>query len=174
MIKKFVILLIITTLSGCGFHLRGYNTTDYKFPFETVYIECNNVIICTNFSTMVKTDDLARIVNTPESAEVTIKLLNEQTSRDAQGFNAAGRIATYSLSYQVQAQVWQHNEQIGNTLNILSQSIMQYNDATIRSNEIGEATFWDNLHQSATSQLVRRLVYFKYRSYSVDEPTESK
>ena len=166
MIKKIIIFLVISTLIGCGFHLRGYNNTDYKFPFETVYIECSNVIICTNFNNIIKTDDLARVV--------TIKLLNEQTSRDAQGFNSVGRISAYTLSYQVQAQIWQHHEQIGNTLNIFSQSTMQYNDATIRSNEIGEATFWDNLHQSATNQLVRRLVYFKYRSYSVDEPTESK
>ncbi len=174
MIKKIIILLMITTLSSCGFHIRGYNNTDYKLPFETVYIECSNVIICTNFNNMIKTDDLARIVTSPESAEVTIKLFNEQTSRDAQGFTSVGRIAAYTLSYQVQAQVWQNHEQIGSTLNIFSQSTMQYNDATIRSNEIGEAQFWDNLHQSATNQLVRRLIYFKYRDYNINEATESK
>jgi LPS-assembly lipoprotein len=174
MIKKSYILVFCMLLGACGFHLRGYNNTDFKFPFQTIYIECNNVIICSNFNNIVKTDDLATISTNPESAEVTIRLLNEETSRDAQGFNAVGRISAYVLTYQVQAQVWQHHEQIGNTINISAQSVMQYNDATIRSNEIGEADFWDRLHQNATNQLARRLVYFKYRNYSIDEPTESK
>ena len=117
---------------------------------------------------------MAILVSTPDKAEVTIRLLNEQTSRDAQSFNKVGRISAYTLTYQVDAQVWQHHEQIGKTINIFSQSTMQYNDATIRSNEIGEAGFWDRLHQNATSQLVRRLVYFNYKTYSSYDATESK
>ena len=169
-----LILLLCFFVVGCGFHLRGYDNTNFKFPFKTVYIECDSVIICTNLKTMIKTDSLAQLENKPESAEVTIKLLNEQTSRDAQGFNSVGRISAYVLTYQTQAQVWQHHEQLGNTIDVSVQSIMQYNDATIRSNEQGEAMFWDTLHQNATQQLVRRLVYFKYRNYSLDEPVESK
>ena len=174
MTKKIITLFICLFLGACGFHLRGYNNTDYKFPFKTVYIECSNVIICSNFNNIITTDDLATIVSSPESAEVTIKLFNEQTSRDAQGFNSVGRIAAYVLTYQVQAQVWQNHEQLGKTINVLEQSTMQYNDATIRSNEIGEAQFWDNLHQSAATDLSRRIIYFKYRNYSINEPTESK
>lgn len=172
--NRFLLLLLCLCLCACGFHLRGFNNTDFKFPFQSVYVDCNGVVICPNFKTMIVTDDLSQLKDKPESAEVTIKLLNEQTARDAQGFNSVGRISAYLLTYQAQAQVYQHHEQIGDTIDVSVQSTMQYNDATILSNNLGEANFWDNLHQLAATQLVRRLVYFKYRNYSLDEPTESR
>ncbi|MCX8514422.1 MAG: hypothetical protein ORN24_02525 [Burkholderiales bacterium] len=154
--------LILVALNGCGFHLRGYNDTNYKFPFANIYVECNNVIICNNFKHVVTTEDLANIVTTKESSTIVIRLANEQTSRDSQGFNNAGRVSAYILTYQVQAMVLQNGVQLNNTINISTQDTMQYNDATILSNNQQEAQFWDNLHNSATNQLVRRLVFFKY------------
>ena len=161
--KNLIILnlLLMLLLSSCGFHLRGLNG-DYKFPFNKIYLECDNIIICSNFSQAVKTQSLATRVNTPESANVTIKLYDEQTSRVAQTFNAAGRISTYALTYQAKAKVTQKNVQLGNDLSVSVTSIMNYNDSTLLSANTNEATFWDNLHQKATDQLIRELVYFKY------------
>lgn len=173
--NNYVMLLgLLLLVCSCGFRLRGYNNTDYKFPFQKVYVTCDNVVICPNLKTVIRTDDLAVNESSPESADVTIKLLNEQTSRDAQGFNSAGRIAAFVLTYQVQAQVYQKGNQIGDTINVQVQSTMQYNDATILSNNQEEVKFWDDLHVNATNQLVRRLVYFKsYKTYSTDD-SESK
>jgi outer membrane lipopolysaccharide assembly protein LptE/RlpB len=159
-------------LSSCGFHLNGLSG-DFKFPFETVYVECNNVIICQNFTNAIKTQSLAIIESTPDQAEVTIRLANEQTSRDPQGFNSVGRISSYLLTYQAQATVWQKSEQIGDDINLYSQIIMQYNDSTILADNQEEGTFWDQLHQNVTNQLIRRLVHFHYRNYSIDD-SESK
>lgn len=157
----FCLICIITLVTGCGFHLRGFNNTDFKFPFHSVYVECSNVVICQNFKSVIQNDDLAILTNKPESAEVTIKLVNEQTSRDAQGFNSAGRIAAFVLTYQVEAQVWKNHQQIGNSMDVSAQQTMQYNDATILSNNQEESIMWNELHVSATNQLVRRIVYFK-------------
>jgi outer membrane lipopolysaccharide assembly protein LptE/RlpB len=156
----FSISLLV--LTSCGFHLRGYNDTNYKFPFNNIYVECDNVIICNNFKHVVTTEDLANIVSTKESSTIVVRLTNEQTSRDSQGFNNAGRVSAYILTYQVQALIIKNNIQLGNTINISTQDTMQYNDATILSNNQQEALFWDNLHNNATNQLVRRLVFFKY------------
>ncbi|MDQ5922076.1 MAG: LPS-assembly lipoprotein [Pseudomonadota bacterium] len=167
---KFILLCcIVNLLSACGFHLRGFNNTEFKFPFQSVYVDCANTVICQNFKTVIETDDLATLTSKPESAEVIIKLLNEQTSRDAQGFNSAGRIAAFVLTYQIQAQVWQNHRQLGDTLDISTQTTLQYNDATILSNNQEEAILWNELHVNATNQLVRRLVYFNYRNYSIDQ-----
>ncbi len=155
-------LVLIVILTSCGFHLRGYNYTSYKFPFKSVYVKCENVIICNNLNTMIKTDDLAKLESKPELAEVTLRVYGEQTNRDAQSFNAAGRISGYLLTYQVQAQIIKKGERLGQPIEVSVQSSMQYNDATILSDNQEEALFWDNLHQSATTQLVRQIVYFKY------------
>ena len=114
-----------------------------------------------NFKTAIKNEVLAQMVNTPyESGATTIKLFNEQTSRDPQGFNSAGRIASYLLTYSITAQIWQNHEQISGDILISTQITMQYNDSTILSNNQEEADFWQQLHENATNQLIRRIVYF--------------
>ena len=167
----FIMLASLFILSACGFHLRGLNG-DYKFPFNKVYLECDNVIICSNFSSAIKTQSLANIVNTPESADVTIKLYDEQTSHIAGGYNGAGSIASYSLTYQAKAQVLHNHTQLGHDLFVSVTSIMNYNDSTLLSANQNEVTFWNNLHQNATDQLIRQLIYFKYyKKNQVNAPT---
>jgi len=172
--KSSFLLILISTLVACGFHLRGTRGDYYKFPFETVYVECDNVIICSNFTTAIVTESLAALVTKPENAEVMIKLMNEQTSRDIAGLNSVGRISSYLLTYQAQAEVWQKGEQVGNDINVTSRMTMQYNDATILSNTQEEANFWDQIHENATNQLIMRLIHFPYRKYSLDNVAESK
>ena len=155
----FSIFLLVMLLSACGFHLRGSNG-DYKFPFKSVYVNCGTVIICPNLQNTIKTQNLSILATRPESAEVVIKLVDEQTSRDPQAFNSAGRIAAFLLTYRVTAQVWQKGEQIGNDLTSTGQDVMQYNDSTILANNQNEVTFWEQLHQNVTNQLIRRLTFF--------------
>lgn len=172
-INYILISILCITLAACGFHLRGTSGDYYKFPFQTVYVECNGVVICQNLLTSIKTQDLATLESSPAKAEVIIKLKNEQTSRDPQGLNSVGRITSFMLTYQATAQVWQRGEQLGNDMNISVQSLMQYNDSTILADTQEETNFWDQLHQNANNQLVRRLVHFPYRNYSLND-TESK
>ena len=158
---KYLFFIIIgVSIFSCGFHLRGMNGS-YKFPFSNIYVECQNTVICNDFNSAIKTQALATI--TIESkADVNVVLFNEQTSREAQGFNAAGRISNYNLTYQVDAKVMQNHEQLGDIIHIRVSSIINYSDSLILSANQDEATHWENLHQNATNQLIRRLVYFKY------------
>lgn len=157
--NNLLLTFFILILSACGFHLRGYNDTDYKFPFKSVFIRCQGVTVCTNLTNMIKTHDLATIESKEANAEVVISLYNEQTSRDIQGFNAAGRISAYIMTYQFQAQLYKKNIAYGNPMNISVNGVMQYNDATILADTQEEANLWNNLHNNATDQLVRKIVY---------------
>jgi LPS-assembly lipoprotein len=159
MLKWIVIFVSVILLSACGFHLRG-SMGDYKFPFKSVYLDCGGVVICNNLQNTIKTQNLSILATNPQSAEVTIKLINEQTSRDPQGFNSAGRVAAFLLSYQVTAQIWKKGEPIGSDLTSVSQSVMQYNDSTILANNQNEVVFWDQLHQNVVNQLIRRITFF--------------
>lgn len=135
---------------------------NYKFPFKKVYLQCDMAVICYNFTNAIKTQTLATISNSPESATVTINLFNEQTSREPQTFNAAGRISSYILTYQVDAKIIQNQQQLGEDIHIMVNSSMNYNDSQILSANQNEAAIWESLHENATNQLIRRLVYFKY------------
>jgi outer membrane lipopolysaccharide assembly protein LptE/RlpB len=156
------IIILSCILCSCGFALRGSELSDYKFPFKTVYIECNGVVICKNLNTAIKTESLATIVNSPTKAEITIKLFNEQTSRDAQSFNAYGRISAYLLTYQTQVAIFnKQKDQLGEDINISQHIVMQYNDTTILADNTEEKDFWNQIHDMATLQLIHRIIYFK-------------
>lgn len=175
----FLFLTIISIfgfsiLSSCsGFALRGKGG-NYKFPFKTVYVDCTNVVICKNLTTAIITESLATLESNASHADITIKLFNEQTSRDAQGFNAYGRISAYILTYQAQAQLYnRRNETIGEPIDILQHLVMQYNDTTILADTTEEKNFWDQLHEMATNQLTHKIVYFKALK-AIKYETESK
>lgn len=166
---KILIILFLSILSGCGFYLRGSPGADYKFPFKTVYIDCGNVIICPNLTTAIKTQMLAAIESSPESAQATIKLVKEETSRDAQDFTGVGRVSSYLLTYQVTTQIFQRNEQVGNDIVVSVQTTMQYNDTIILSSNQNEVSFWNQLHEAATNQLVKRITFLKIPVSSYDK-----
>ncbi|MBY0380220.1 MAG: hypothetical protein K2P99_07470 [Burkholderiales bacterium] len=169
--RCYLLFIVIgMSIFACGFHLRGMSRT-YKFPFSAVYVECKNTVICNEFNNTIKTQGLAKSTIASE-ADVNITLFNEQTSREAQGFNASGRISKYNLIYQIDAKIMQNHETLGNIIHISVNSMINYSDSLILSANQDEATHWDRLHQNATNQLIRQLVYFKY--YTTKNHDESK
>jgi outer membrane lipopolysaccharide assembly protein LptE/RlpB len=154
-----LMLIALPFLSSCGLHLRGMSGS-YKLPFKSVYLQCSDVVICANLTHVITSQNLTKLVDSPNKAETIIRVFNEQTSRDPQAFNSVGRIAAYILTYQATAQVWQNGEQVNNDIVISTQAVMQYNDSIILASNQNETSFWDNLHENATNQLIRRLVAF--------------
>ena len=167
--KNIYIIIILLALSSCGFHLRGYNaSSNYKLPFKTVYIQCDNVAICSNLTSLITKQDLSKVVTNANDAEATLRLSMEETSRDANDFNTAGRVSSYLLTYQATTEVWQNGEQIGDKITVHTDATMSYNSSLILSKDQEEADIWDKLHQDAASQLIRRLIALKNRENNVN------
>jgi len=151
--------VISLVLVGCGFHLRGVDG-DYQFPYKTVLLQCDNPIICPGFKTAIQKENLTKLVNNMESAEAKIVVSDEQTSRDAYGYNSVGQIASYILTYQVTARVFDRNgDQLGEDIVVQNQTTMAYNNSLILSSQQQEETTWDQIHQNVINNLIRRIVY---------------
>lgn len=174
--KKNNLLLIpplVMLLSACGFHLRGLQG-DFKFPYQSVYLQCDGTVICHDFESAVKSENLAKVVTNKESADAMIIVSNEQTSRDGYGYNASGQLSSYLLTYQVAAQVFDRSgNQIGQTIVVQQQTVMAYNNSLILSAQQQEDKSWDSVHQAVISSLIRRIVYSHPYQASTNE-TESR
>lgn len=154
----FIFPVVASFLVACGFHLRGLQG-DFKFPYKQVYIQCDTTVICHDFKNAVTNENLAKVTS-KESADVTILVSNEQTSRDGYGYNASGQLASYLLTYQVSAQVFDHSgNQIGQTMVVQQQTVMAYNNSLILSAQQQEDKSWDSVHQAVVGALIRRIVY---------------
>lgn len=152
-----IILALVTV--GCGFHLRGVDG-DYQFPYKTVYLECTTPVICESLKSTIKNENLTKLVMNKESAEAIILVDHEQTNRTAYNFNSVGQIASYKLSYEVTAQVFNpKGTQTMPDIRVHSQDIINYNNSLILSANQQEEQTWDNVHQNVISSLIRRIVY---------------
>lgn len=167
--KLFSLALIsVTILSSCGFHLRGKDGS-YQFPFKRVFLECDTAIICQGFKTAIQREGLTQLVTNRESAEVIILVGHEQTSRDTYNFNSVGQIASYLLTYQITAQIYNPQlVQIMPDIVVQNQMVMAYNNSLILSAKQQEETLWDEIHQNVISTLIRRLVYAKPKLVSTN------
>jgi LPS-assembly lipoprotein len=157
--KNFIIFTPLLYLFSCGYYLRGTNNV-YKIPYNSIYLDCSKVIICDNLKLAIKTQNLTLLTNDINNADAIIKVSNEETSKVPQNYNIAGRIASYRLTYQVSTKILDKThpkEDI--TFNVYTSSIMNYNDSTILANNINEQDIWNKMHQNATSQLIRKLIY---------------
>jgi LPS-assembly lipoprotein len=168
-----IILCFSVILGGCGFHLRGYDN-DYQFPYRTMYLDCQTPIICSSLRRTITAERLTKLVNKRESAEVTLLVDNEQTSRDISNLNGVGQIASYLLTYQVTAQLYDRNgDLLANDMVIQSQSTMAFNNSLILSAQQQEDRIWNRIHQDNINSLIRRIVYTKPVLVSQDNATKS-
>ncbi len=160
MLRNSLLLIFIVMLAACGFHLRGVAGT-YSFPFKTVLINCDTPVICPGFKNTIKAESLTTIVTNKESAEVVIAVSNEKTSRDTLDFNSVGQIASYILTYQITARIYNKTgDQLGNDIVVQNQQVMAYNNSLILSAQQQEENTWDQIHQNVINALIRRIVYF--------------
>ena len=156
---NIVLIMIMLTLVGCGFHFRGENGS-FQFPYKKTYLQCDSVIICSALQHTIQAESLTMLVKSKESAEAVIVVTNEQTSRDANNFNSVGQIASYLLTYQVTAQVYTpKGEPLSNDIVVQNQMVMAFNNSLILSAQQQEETTWDQVHQNVINSLIRRIVY---------------
>jgi LPS-assembly lipoprotein len=161
-------------LIGCGFHLRGVDG-DYQFPYKTVYLECDTPVICPAFKTAITKENLTKLV-AKESAEATIVVSDEETNRAAYNYNSVGQIASYKLTYQVTARIYnKQGIQTAPDMKVMGQEIMNYNNSLILSANQQEEQTWDQIHQNVVTSLIRRIVYsHPYLVSPVNNAAESK
>ncbi len=161
------ILGIVSFLLGCGFHLRG-KSENYRFPFLSAHLDCDKVLICSGLQSTIKHEALTELKAAHESAEVTIVVNNEQTSRDALNYNSVGQIASYILTYQISLRLFDaHGQQLGQDIVVKNQMTINYNNSLILSAEQQEANTWEQIHQNVINIVIRRLVYFPLKQMSV-------
>lgn len=164
---------MLINISGCGFHLRG-TTGNYKFPFKSAIIECDNIAICDNFKNTVHSQNLTQIITSPMKSEITIKIFNEKTDKTAQGYNIAGRISNYTLTYEVDAQILKNHEQIGKTIHVKTFSTVNYNDSQILAANQDEVSGWGNIHKNAIRDLIGRIIFFKTNPINLNNEPNTK
>lgn len=92
--RAFVAILLLTTLSACGFHLRGPQT----LPFATIYLNMNRYDDFTaGLKRQIATSGSTRVVDSPAQAEVQFFQVRNDKEKYILSLTGTGTVREYQL-----------------------------------------------------------------------------
>ena len=153
-------LLIVASLSGCGFQLRG-STPESRLAFASVHLDAPK-------GTPLERElrDAIRQSGTQladaKSAEVTLRVLSQAQERRVLTLNAQGKVREYSLTYRVRYEVADaSNKKLLQPPEMAMQSILSYSEEQVLAKEQEEKLTYDDMRRDAVAQIMRQLTRVK-------------
>jgi len=156
-IKTLLGLLLVASLGGCGFQLRG----EALLPFTAAYVEApeaSNVAAALRRSLSSQ----KKLAQSLETAPVRIKLDKESYRKVILALSGGGKVREYRLEYRVQLTV----TNVAGVILVEPTEIhlnndFSYSDAQVLAKEAEEASLNRSMEQDALRQILRRLSYLK-------------
>jgi LPS-assembly lipoprotein len=148
-----VCLVLLATLAGCGFQLRGRTT----LPFETLYVP-GNTSLAVELKRNIAAGTQTKLVDTPEQAEARMQIPSETREKVILSLDTAGRVREYQLRGKVSFRVVDARGLEYLPLNnILLTRDVSFNDEEVLAKESEEALLYRNMQTDMVQQILRRL-----------------
>lgn len=155
--RRLASLLLLASLAGCGFHLRG-TTPDSRLSFESVYVDAaTGTPLGRELRSAVRSGG-TQLAGDPKSAAVILRILNEARERKILTLNAQGQVREFSLTYRVNFEVADsEGRKLLSSQEIALQSLLSYSESQALAKEVEERMTFDDLRRDAVSQIMRQL-----------------
>lgn len=98
-IKKTVILMMVFLLSACGYHLRGALTL--PAGLKSIFLKGGSPQLQEQFASSMKVSSVP-VASAPESADLIIRIYNENNDRRVLSLNAGGTANDFELDYNLE------------------------------------------------------------------------
>lgn len=161
---RIILLLLVLTLSACGFHLRGHGLMDKGFPFASLYLK--SAAPTPFIGELQNSLELYKIklTETSAEAELTLDIVSESSSKQILALSGAGQVREFQLLYRVSLRAYdrQMNEWLPAD-EISLQRSLTYDDAQVLAKEQEEALLYRDMRSDAVQQVMRRLSRAKRR-----------
>ncbi|SMC28970.1 LPS-assembly lipoprotein [Andreprevotia lacus DSM 23236] len=152
---RALLLALLLTLTGCGFHLRG-SGLDANLLVHSAYVTGGGGTAAQVRNSLSLTPHIT-LLNTPATDALLIDVLREDSRQQVLTLTSLGRVSEYRLFYTVNFRARQ-----GEQMLIDNGSISLYRDYTYDDNNVlgktNEAdTLIANMQQDAALQILRRI-----------------
>ena len=148
---------VATTLTGCGFQLRGQAALPFSAAFVTAAPNSN-----VGNALRRALNSQQKLAATADAAPVRITLDREAYSKSILALSGGGKVREYRLEYRVWLSV---ADGVGKTVveptEIHLSNDFSYSDAQALAKEAEEASLKRAMEQDALRQIMRRLSYLK-------------
>jgi LPS-assembly lipoprotein len=152
---RFIYIILMAVLAGCGFHLRG----DVSLPYQTIYFALPpNSVLSAKLKLNIKGSTGTEVVGTEKEAEAIFRQVLEKREKLILSVNNLGRAREYQLRFTY---VFRLVNSKGTDLLPLNEIVMvrdvSFNDSAVLGKEQEELMLWEDMQQDLIQQVLRRL-----------------
>ena len=151
---KLLFLIVVMTLSSCGFKLKG----SYEIPYQTIYLQAaGESRVGRTIKKKLQRRPNIEIVQTLSAAEVAINILEEASTRTVAVLSNAGSVDEYELIYTIRYKIeLSENSSSSVERQIVLRRKITHSDLDIAAKSNEENSLIDDMaSEAATSILVR-------------------
>ena len=156
-LRAWLSALLLASLVGCGFHLRG--ATDVSF--NSIFIQGNTLIISKNLNKSLATNGV-KVLPSAEGAEFLLEMVGEESEKRILSLAGTGKVNEFELYYRVHyrsklagAELWSPVQTVE------ARRDYTYSDANLLAKQGEEKRLNENMQQDVISNLMRRLSALK-------------
>ena len=152
---KLLFLIVVITLSSCGFKLKG----SYEIPYQTIYLQAAGE---SRVGRIIKKKLQRRpnieIVQTLSAAEAAISILEEASTRTVAVLSNAGSVDEYELIYTIRYKIeLSKNSSSSAERQIVFRRKIAHSDLDIAAKSNGENSLIDDMASEAATSILDRL-----------------
>ncbi|HSD61573.1 MAG TPA: LPS assembly lipoprotein LptE [Burkholderiales bacterium] len=153
--RRLVIAVLILTVAGCGFRLRG----EVALPFDSIYVQTPaDSSFAAELTRYLKGGSKVKVVDSPAEAQVVLQVLSELREKQILTLTQAGTVGEFLLRYKVNFRLQSKD---GRDL-IAATDITLVRDYTFNSSqalakEYEESLLYRDMQSDAVQQMLRRL-----------------
>ncbi|NHZ90213.1 hypothetical protein F2P45_14480 [Massilia sp. CCM 8733] len=160
--RAILALVLLASLSACGFQLRGANG-QFKMPFNSIYLSFPETsALGTELRRNLRGGDNVQVVTDAAKAETLFDVLSETRGKQILSLNAQGRVREYLLTYTLVFRLRDAKgvELLPATEISLKRSIT-FDESQVLGKESEEVLLYRDMQTDLVQQILRRLVAVK-------------
>ncbi len=161
-LRSLVLVLVLASLSACGFALRGSGGT-YNMPFKSIYLGFPDTsALGTELRRNLRGGDRVDVVTDISKAQARFEVVSENRSKSILSLNAQGRVREYLLNYTLVFRVLDNNgDELLEATEISLKRPLTFNETQVLAKEQEEALLYRDMQTDLVQQVMRRLAAIK-------------
>lgn len=154
-----LILLLIVTIAGCGFHLRG----QYQLPQELARIDVNTERLAPSWQTQVKRKLIKNNIAISKAAPIQLYISDISEGRKVASYNDRAKAAEYELYISMSYQLLNTKSNVAlPKKKLTSKRAYRFDENTVTAKQEEERIIKQELAEELFAQLFRQLQWVDY------------
>ena len=159
LLKTVMTLVVLTSLSACGFALRGA----VSFPFQSIYVGLpDNSALGGELKRHLRANGKTEVSNEATQADVVLDVLGETREKAILSLNSQGRVREFNLIYNLKFKVRDKagREVLAPTTISLKRNL-SFKENEVLAKEAEEALLYRDMQSEIVQQIMRRLAVIR-------------